>query len=140
MSELPVFADDAIDRWDYEVPAVSWEPTEVDGRIVGYHPHPTFERTWPHIKTLQHHAALIEVRTGVEVRVVAAETIDELFEIRTTHSVQDPTPYIGAANWLAAFEQGIREQRWHTRVEQMSGESPPASIDSEVLPQPEGDT
>lgn len=132
--------DTAIDRWDYEPPVVSWEPTELDGRIVGYHPNPPFGRTWPHIKTLQHHAALIGVRTGIDVRVVAAETVDELFEIRTGHSLQEAKPYIGAVTWLAAFEQGIREHRWHIQEQQTARAASPGPISSEVLPQSEGDT
>jgi hypothetical protein len=89
---------------------------------------------------LQHHAALIGMRTGIEVRVVAAESVDELFEIRTAHSSQEPKPYIGAISWLAAFEQGVREQRWHTQEQQKPRASSPGPIQSQDCPKPEGDT
>lgn len=100
------------DKWDYDVPEVAWVTDIQDGRVVGHHPEPKFGMSWPHIQTLQHLAALIEVKTGIRgLRVIKTDDAGELFEIRTPHAVMGGKPYIGAFNWLDAFETGVWEAR-----------------------------
>ena len=94
-------------------------------RIVGYHSEPSFGLTWPHIRTLQHLAALIETRSGMFVRVVQSDTDTELFEIRTSYSITVDRTYVGATTWLDAYETGAREVR-----RQMAGETTSVSVDS----------
>jgi hypothetical protein len=67
-------ADDPLDPWDYTPPKVSYDPIREGDKVVGYVVNPKFEPDWPHLKTLQHFAALIEHRTGQRVRVIATTT------------------------------------------------------------------
>lgn len=95
------------------------------GKIVGYHVEPSFGLTWPHIRTLQHLAALIEVRSGMFVRVMQADADTELFEIRTKYSAVGDKPYVETSVWLNAYETGAREVR-----RQMASEDALISVDS----------
>lgn len=113
------------DKFDYEVPAVSYEPILNDeGRVVGQQVQPPFELTWDHLTTLRHFAALIEHRTGTKVRVSPAEwgevqdeedKKDELYDVLTAHTTGGPAVYEVTWAWLSGFETGIHELLWSSK-------------------------
>lgn len=123
------------EKWQYEPPQVSYDPIygepeyktwptgEITStqKVVGFKVEPPFGTDWPHLKTLQHFAALIECRTGHKVRVTEADykILDddgnelEAFDVLTGHSTTgSPAPFEVTWAWLSGFENGIHECLW----------------------------
>lgn len=133
------------DKFDYEVPDVSYEPiTNDDGLVIGHQVHPPFALTWDHLTTLRHFAALIEHRTGTKIRVAplivkkteayplsdvgeASAIVDgaegmgertveqELYDVLTAHTTGGPAVYEVTWAWLSGFETGIHELLWSSK-------------------------
>jgi hypothetical protein len=108
-----------VDPWGYEPPEVAYVPIVKDDKVVGYKVEPEFGLTWPHIQTLRHFASLIEHRTGIKIRVIKVDDIEdcEAFEVLTGHSTGGPAPYEVTFAWLSGFENGIHEFLWGVKKE-----------------------
>jgi hypothetical protein len=123
-----------VDPWGYEPPKVAWVPikeevhktkptgeTYIEERVTGFHIDPPFGLTWPHLRTLQHYAALIEHRTGMKVRVIQStpgqeegfpDDIPATFEVRTEHVAGQAAPYEVTYAWMSGYENGIHAVLW----------------------------
>jgi hypothetical protein len=104
-----------VERWDYTPPEVSETPVYEGDVIVAYLPHPAFGHDWPSLTTLRHQAALVELRTGLKVRVAPNESRTEysndpeFFDVLTGHAIGGPAPYEVVWSWMSGFEVGVNE-------------------------------
>jgi hypothetical protein len=115
-------------RFDYEVPQVSWQQVTEKGIVVAELASPLLPVTASHLEVLRYHAALIEHRTGLRLRVAPAEPptapadtntlavpIDDpqdQYEVAVAHATGGPASFELTYAWMSGFLTGVFEVQW----------------------------